>query len=81
MNLNIELPPDTEAKLSEKAAAAGKDVDAFVLEVVVRTLNASATSPAAEDTSPDPFLGLLSDCPDLADYITESAMRRRVSTA
>jgi hypothetical protein len=34
MTLNLQLSPDAEAKLREQAAAAGQDVQTFVLEAV-----------------------------------------------
>ncbi len=67
MNLHIPLSPETEAKLREKAAAAGKDVDTFVLDVVERSLAANATEPPASTNTADddPFLGLLAGEPEL----------------
>jgi len=38
MTLNISLSPESEAKLRERAAAAGKDVTAFVRETIEEKL-------------------------------------------
>ena len=40
MTLSISFPPDMEARLKERAAAAGKDVVAFVRDVVQEKLAA-----------------------------------------
>ncbi len=49
--LNIPLSPDKEAKLRERAAAAGKDVTEYVLQVVEDDL--AATEPVAAPDSPE----------------------------
>lgn len=46
--LSISLPPETEARLRERAAAEGKDPAAFVLEVVQEELAAEEPSPNAQ---------------------------------
>ena len=38
MTLNLELGPDLEAKLRERAAAAGKDPETFALHALAETL-------------------------------------------
>ena len=38
MTLRIDLPPETEAKLRQRAAASGKDVTAFVRETIEEKL-------------------------------------------
>ena len=43
MTLQISLTPETEAKLRERASAAGKDVSSFVLEAVEEKLSISDT--------------------------------------
>jgi len=43
MTLQITLPPETEAKLRERAAAAGKDIESFVEEAVEEKLAAQAS--------------------------------------
>jgi len=43
MTLNIELNPDLEAKLRSRAAAAGKDPEAFALEAVAEKLSRQET--------------------------------------
>ena len=43
MTLNIELNPDLEAKLRSRAAAAGKDPEAFALEAVAEKLSRPET--------------------------------------
>ena len=40
MTLNISLSPESEAKLRERAGAAGKDVSAFVREAIEEKLAA-----------------------------------------
>lgn len=40
MTLHLSLPPETEARLRERAAAAGKDVETFVRETVEERLAA-----------------------------------------
>lgn len=42
MALQIELPPETEARLREQAAAAGKDPAAFAREAVEEKLAVSS---------------------------------------
>lgn len=56
MTLNIMLSPESEAKLRERAAAAGKDVAAFVRETVEEKLAAggdkgSASEPPRQGTN------------------------------
>ncbi len=48
--LSIPLSPDKEAKLRERAAAAGKDVTEYVLQVVEEDL--AMTEPVAALDSP-----------------------------
>jgi hypothetical protein len=49
--LNIPLSPDKEAKLRERAAAAGKDVTEYVLSVVEEDLAmAESAAPLHADT-------------------------------
>ena len=43
MNLQIHLRPELEAKLRERATAAGKDVEAFALEAVEEKLSRPET--------------------------------------
>lgn len=38
MTLELRIPPETEAKLRECAAASGQDVEAFVLEALADKL-------------------------------------------
>ena len=40
MTLHLSLPPEIEARLRERAAATGKDVETFVLEAVEEMLAA-----------------------------------------
>lgn len=47
MTLQIELPPETEARLREQAKAAGKDPAAFARDAIEEKLALSA-DPAAE---------------------------------
>ena len=48
--LNLPLSPEKEAKLRERAAAAGKDVTEYLLQVVEEDL--AMTEPAAAPDSP-----------------------------
>ena len=48
MELHIPLPPETEARLRQRAAAAGKDPASFVLEVVEEELAAEELSPNSQ---------------------------------
>lgn len=54
MNLEIPLSPEEESRLRERAAAAGKDVQTFVLEAVFekldRTTFAELLAPVHEST-------------------------------
>jgi len=43
MTLNLDLGPDFEAKLRSRAAAAGKDPEAFALEAVTEKLSRPET--------------------------------------
>jgi hypothetical protein len=43
MTLNLELGPDLEAKLRERAAAAGKDPETFAIHALAETLHAPRT--------------------------------------
>ena len=47
MTLNISLSPESEAKLRERAAAAGKDVTAFVRETIEEKLAAGRDNGSA----------------------------------
>ena len=47
MTLTLSLPPDLEARLRERAAASGKDIEGFVREAVEEKLL------AAESTGPE----------------------------
>jgi hypothetical protein len=40
MTVSILLPPDTEAKLRQRAAEAGKDVAEFVSQLIAREVDA-----------------------------------------
>jgi hypothetical protein len=51
MTLNISLTPEAEAKLRRQAAAAGKDVAAFVLDAVQEKL--ASVSPSNESATHD----------------------------
>lgn len=79
MNLNIPLSREAEAKLRHEADAVGMDVNTFVLEVLNRTILGKSTEErgSIDTESDDPFLGLLSHDPELADYICDSAMQAR----
>jgi hypothetical protein len=46
MTLTLSLPPDTEAQLRQRAAAAGKDITTFVREAVEEKLAVPATMAA-----------------------------------
>jgi hypothetical protein len=50
MTLNISLSPESEAKLRERAAAAGKDVTAFVRETIEEKLAAGPDNGSASDS-------------------------------
>lgn len=43
MTLNLNLGPDAEAKLRERAAAAGKDPETFALDAVLEKLHGPGT--------------------------------------
>jgi hypothetical protein len=43
MTLTLDLGPDLEAKLRERAAAAGKDPEAFALQALAEKLRAPRT--------------------------------------
>ena len=51
MTLNISLSPESEAKLRERAAAAGKDVIAFVRETIEEKLAAGRDNGSASGSS------------------------------
>lgn len=44
MSITIELPPETEQKLRHRAAAAGRDISAFVLETLEEKLRSPPAS-------------------------------------
>jgi predicted transcriptional regulator len=44
MSVTIPFPPEIEAKLRERAAASGKDVDAFIREAVEEKLGRSTAA-------------------------------------
>ncbi len=50
--LNIPLSPDKEARLRERAAAAGKDVTEYVLAVVEEDLAMTEPEPAPQADTP-----------------------------
>lgn len=52
MTLNLSLPPEMEAKLRQRAAAAGKDVTAFVEEAVQQKLDEADRAPDPAKLSP-----------------------------
>lgn len=52
MTLNLSLPPELEARLRERAAATGKDVESFVREAVEEKITATAPS-GPEGKSPE----------------------------
>ena len=62
MTLHIDLPPETERRLRERAAAIGKDVAALVVEAVEERLTATPdpTHPA-HAMSPDEWRARLHD--------------------
>ena len=51
MTLNISLSPESEAKLRERAGAAGKDVSAFVREAIEEKLAAGGGNGLAPASS------------------------------
>jgi len=52
MTLHIPLSPETEAKLRQQAAAAGKDLTSFVLDAVEEKIG-EANGSGAASLSPD----------------------------
>lgn len=52
MTLTLSLPPHLETRLRERAAASGKDVEAFVLEMVEEKLTDNPTT-GPGDKSPE----------------------------
>ena len=51
MTLTLSFPPEVEARLRERAAAAGKDVESIVREAVDEKLAAVATPTGPEGKS------------------------------
>ncbi|MEX0643660.1 MAG: hypothetical protein WD468_13230 [Pirellulales bacterium] len=49
MTLELELSPEAEARLRERAAEAGKELQAFVLEAVEEKLAADTPAPNARN--------------------------------
>jgi hypothetical protein len=76
MTLNISLPSDAEAKLKERAAAAGQDVEVYAESLLLRDLAAPLTiSEAAEPiaraveaagVSDEEFLNIITEARDAA---------------
>ena len=76
MTLNLSLPPDAEAKLRERAQAAGQDISRYLEELIARELAAPLTlAQAAEPfaravdaaaVSDDELASILSDARDRA---------------
>lgn len=53
MNLHIPLSPEAEARLREQAAAAGRDVEAYVLYVVENSLASQSAGPQNHESNLD----------------------------
>jgi plasmid stability protein len=51
MTLTLSFPPETEAKLRDRAAASGKDVETIVREAVDEKLAAEATTPGPTESA------------------------------
>ena len=51
MTLTLSFPPEVEACLGERAAAAGQDVESFVREAVEEKLATAATATGPEGKS------------------------------
>lgn len=61
MTLTISLPPETEARLRDAAAATGKDVVTLVREAVEEKLDAPATAKGPQEKTHEQWLAEFND--------------------
>lgn len=76
MNLKLDIQPDTQAKLSARATAAGKDVESYVLEVIQEKLAEEVTQSASRRLHGEEWHAsldaLLSSLPKISHTVDDS---------
>jgi predicted transcriptional regulator len=78
MSVTIPFPPDIEAKLRERAAASGKDVDSFVREAVEEKLGLTVLTAKSEEQWAGEFAAWMREVASRssnysADYIADDS--------
>lgn len=79
MTIRIEITEPLAGQVHEAAKSLSTSPERYVLDVVSKTLAHDAPLPSSSDNDGqvDPLLGLLSEDPELADFIAETALERR----
>ncbi len=68
MNVQLNIPPETEARIRESAAAAGQDLETFVLQAVTGRLVETERAPGTRNV--EQWKRLLRSCIDLHPVTT-----------
>ena len=77
MSILVEIPDPLAAQVAAVAKSQATSLEHYVLEAVAKTVAEELPPAALRGDADDPLLGLLADDPELADFITESALERR----
>jgi hypothetical protein len=79
MSIHVEIPEPLAGQIQDAAKSRSTSAERYVLDAVSQTLAHDGPISASTETNvqDDPLLGLLEDDPELADFITESALERR----
>jgi hypothetical protein len=75
MTLTLSFPPETEAKLRERAAASGKDVETIVREAVDEKLAAGADTTGAAKSAEEwvaEFMAWVESHPPVTHFVDDS---------
>ena len=75
MTLTLSFPPETEARLRERAAASGKDVETIVREAVDQTLAAEANTPRSDRSAEEwvaEFMTWVNSHPPVTHFVDDS---------
>jgi hypothetical protein len=70
MTLELKIPSETEAKLRERAAAAGQDLETFVLQAVAEKLTEAESQPILPSRNGKDWRNKLLACIDLHPVVT-----------